>query len=101
MVAGERLETLCEALREMRLKRSRDGTFRVSRSLEARIGDPFIRAVGRVEAELMLHDANHIGSPGAIERTYEQRAAGARATRPAALSKLIATRARGRQLAAT
>lgn len=77
LVAGERLETLCEALREMRLKRSRDGTFRVSCSLEARIGDPFIRAVRRVEAELMLHDANHIGSPGAIEPIYEQRAAGA------------------------
>lgn len=38
---------------------------------------PFTRAIRRVEAELMLLDANQIGSPGAIERTYEQRAADA------------------------
>jgi hypothetical protein len=29
------------------------------------------------EAELMLHDANHIGAPESSERTYEQRAADA------------------------
>jgi hypothetical protein len=61
----------------MKLEQHPDGTFTSSLTLEARIGAPFVRAVRRIEAELMLHDANRIGSPDAIERTYEQRAADA------------------------
>jgi hypothetical protein len=45
--------------------------------LEPRLGEPLMRAVMRVEAELMCEDAGRVGSPNAEHRTYEQRAADA------------------------
>lgn len=45
--------------------------------LEPDIGDPFVRALMRVEARLMLEDADRVGRLGAEHRTYGQRAADA------------------------
>jgi len=76
-VAGEPLDTLIEALHQVRLTPARHGMTSFSMHLESRLADPFVRALRRVEAELMLDDADRIGRESWEDRTYEQRAADA------------------------
>jgi hypothetical protein len=57
-VAGESAELLREALLQMEATPDRHGMTNVSFRLEPRLGDPFLRALMRVQAELMLRDAD-------------------------------------------
>jgi hypothetical protein len=73
-VAGEPALTLLEAFQQFKWKKARNGMQTASFSLEPRLGNPLIRALMRVEAELLLQDADNHGRPDAEERKYEQRA---------------------------
>jgi hypothetical protein len=76
-VAGEPLDTLIEALQHVEVRRIRDGMTSMSMRLEPRLGDPFLRALMRVQAELVRDDADRLGVDHWEERTQEQRAADA------------------------
>ena len=76
-VAGEPLDTLIEALQQVDLKPARNGMTSFSMRLEPRLATPFFRALMRVEAELLLVDADRLGQEDHEHRTYEQRAADA------------------------
>lgn len=45
--------------------------------LEPRLATPFARALMRVQAELLLDDADRFGQPDQADRTHEQRTADA------------------------
>jgi sugar diacid utilization regulator len=49
----------------------------VSAFLEPRLAQPFGRALMRVQAELLLEDADRLGQENWQDRTHEQRAADA------------------------
>lgn len=76
-VAGEPLVTLIEALQQFEVKSTRNGMTSFSMQLEPRLATPFFRALMRVEAELLLGDANRLGQENWEDRTHEQRAADA------------------------
>jgi hypothetical protein len=76
-VAGEPAETLLQALRQIKWKNGPDGMATGSARLEPRLGHPLFRALMRVQAELMLDDADRLGSETSEDRTHEQRAADA------------------------
>jgi hypothetical protein len=59
------------------LKRQPDGRFKGSLQLDRELGDPLLRALIRVEAELLAEDADQIGRSDAAPRTAEQRRADA------------------------
>lgn len=77
LVEGEPLDLLAEALLQFDLREQPDGTWSVTSLLEPDIGNPFVRALMRVEARLLLEDAELVGTPGAECRTPEQRTADA------------------------
>jgi len=77
LVAGEHAETLLEALHEIRWSTLPNGAMSGTVHLEPRLGDPFARALMRVQAELLLHDADTYPQEEADVRTHEQRAADA------------------------
>lgn len=77
LVEGEPLGLLAEALLHVDLQEDPDGMWSLTSRLEPDIGDPFVRALMRVEARLMLEDADQLGGPVAEHRTHEQRAADA------------------------
>jgi hypothetical protein len=77
LVAGERAATLLEALLQIKMKRRRNGMMGFDAIFEPGLGLPLARALMRVEAELLLQDADSYGRPGTEVRTYEQRAAAA------------------------
>lgn len=76
-VAGERVDTLFQALRQIKWKNTRDGMPSGSARLEPRLAQPFFRALMRVQAELLLQDADRLGRENWEDRTHEQRAADA------------------------
>ncbi len=78
-VAGEPLRDLIPALLEIGENSWTDdeGRWRTEVALESEIGTPFGRALMRVEAELLLEDADRLGEPGGEERTPDQRRADA------------------------
>lgn len=78
-VAGERLRDLIPALLEIGENSWIDdeGMWRSEVALEPEIGTPFGRALMRVEAELLLADADRLGEPEVEERTPDQRRADA------------------------
>jgi hypothetical protein len=76
-VAGEDLDVLCEALTHVHFHEDDDGIVECDFELEPRIGHPFRRALMRVEAELLLHDAERIGVAAEDDRTDDQRRADA------------------------
>jgi len=76
-VAGERVDTLVQALQQIKLKKAPNGMTKVSGRLESPLADPFFRALMRVQAELLLQDADRLGSENWEDRTHEQRAADA------------------------
>ena len=73
-VAGEPALTLLEAFQQFKWKKPRNGMQTATFSLEPRLGNPLIRALMRVEAELLLEDADRYGHADAEDRTHEQRA---------------------------
>jgi hypothetical protein len=77
LVAGEPTRLLIEALEQIDWKPRQDGMTRVTAVLEPRLGDPFIRALQRIELDLLRSDAAAVGLPDAQSRTPEQRAADA------------------------
>ena len=54
-----------------------DGWYHSSVTLEPAVAQPLMRAMTRVEAELMLEDAEQIGEAGYCERAPAQRSADA------------------------
>ncbi len=76
-VAGERVDTLFQALRQIKWKNAPDGMTSVSVRLEPGLGHPLFRALMRVQAELLLQDADRLGLENWGDRTHEQRAADA------------------------
>lgn len=73
-VAGEPADTLLMALARIDWKDEPDGMTSGSFVLEPALGRPLIRALMRIEAELLEQDANTFGQPDVEERTHEQRA---------------------------
>ena len=76
-VAGERVDSLIEALQQVKLKKAADGMTSMSLRLEPRLGRPFFRALMRVQAELLLEDADRLGNEDWEDPTHEQLAADA------------------------
>lgn len=68
---------LVEAFSRIEIEPSRKGMRRVSGTLEPRLTLPFVRALMRVEAELLLDDANKFIDPAGDLRTSRQRSADA------------------------
>ena len=58
MLHGEPLSLLLEAIAQMKFVHESDGSLRVDVRLERRLGDPFVRALERVEAQLLLDEAD-------------------------------------------
>ncbi|HET6964104.1 MAG TPA: DUF222 domain-containing protein [Acidimicrobiales bacterium] len=75
-IYGETLEDLLPGLIAVAeaMQIGADGMFHASVKLAPREGRPLHKALMRVEAALMLEDADRIGSVGYEDRTYEQRA---------------------------
>jgi hypothetical protein len=73
-VAGESIEHLRAALGMLKVRTSNDGMVHLSGSLEPQFGNPLLRAVQRIERELLAQDEAY-GDPGV--RTSEQRRADA------------------------
>ena len=75
MIAGESLDPLVRAVVLFRFRRNPSGTYRVDGTLPSALADPFLRALDRVEEDLLQIDLE--GGHGAIGRTPEQRRADA------------------------
>ncbi len=71
-VEGEPVEVLRQALMRFRFDGERDGLMHFSVKLPPELGDPFMRALMRIEAEFLLADADGLGR-GAEVRTHRQR----------------------------
>jgi hypothetical protein len=78
-VYGERVGDLLPGLRAFHeaSEVAEDGSIHSSVTLEPEIAIPFFRAIMRAEAELLLQDAEALGTTSEDRRTYEQRAADA------------------------
>ena len=78
-VYGERIEDLLPALFTIQdaMTIDADGMYHASFALNAKDGAPLQRALMRVEAELLIEDADSIGSRHFEDRTHGQRAADA------------------------
>jgi hypothetical protein len=78
-VYGERVRDLLPGLLAFRDAAVYDdrGGFQSAVTLEPEVAQPLFRAMMRVEAELLLEDADNLGSDAHEDRTHEQRAADA------------------------
>ena len=79
VVYGERIADLMPALIILKdsMTLEDDGMYSSSIELAPAVARPLMRAVMRVEAELLCEDADQLDSPGYKPRNYEQRAADA------------------------
>lgn len=77
MVAGEQLDVLRRALQQMKVKKTRGGTVRVSATLDPELGLALQRAIMRIERELIGLDIDRMSGSGIQTRTPEERQAGA------------------------
>lgn len=79
VVYGERVDDLLPGMFALRdsMAIDRDGGYHFSATLEPNTGNPLRRALMRAEAELLLKDADAVGTSQDEDRTYEQRAADA------------------------
>jgi hypothetical protein len=78
LVAGEPVDTLLRALLLFRRRKSKDGMMHFNVTLEPELAAPFNRALMRVDAELLLADADQLTAENARAlRTYDQRRADA------------------------
>ncbi|MEY2420643.1 MAG: hypothetical protein QOI95_710 [Acidimicrobiaceae bacterium] len=77
IVYGERIDDLLPGLFAVQdsMTIGHDGMCHYSATLEREVGQPLQRAMMRVEAELLLQDADTVGTEHEVVRTYEQRAA--------------------------
>lgn len=76
-VAGERLDDLARALAFLHPEHRSDGTFSVQATLGPDVAPPLLRALMRIEAELLLHDADVVTAGQGELRTPGQRRADA------------------------
>jgi hypothetical protein len=78
-VAGENVDVLLPLLVRFAhsLRPGADGAFSGHATYGKEEGPPLVRALMRVEAELLLHDARHLRGPGDGWRTPEARRADA------------------------
>jgi hypothetical protein len=77
MVAGEPLDVLVKALASFKFRKTPRGMINVTAQLDRDLGPPFLRALMRVEAELLVHDADLVGGSEVENRTPDQRRADA------------------------
>jgi hypothetical protein len=77
LLAGEPRDLLTKALSAMPWKRGSDGMLHCSVTLVPELGGPLLRALMRVEAELLAHDADRLEITGEACRSPEQRRADA------------------------
>ncbi|MBF6373541.1 hypothetical protein [Nocardia farcinica] len=73
LVAGERRIDLLRALSYVQTESGPDGEYIVHGDLPPEVAPPFIRAVMRVEAELLLRDAELVTVGNEEPRTPEER----------------------------
>ncbi|MEV0028592.1 hypothetical protein [Nocardia sp. NPDC050793] len=73
LVAGERRTDLLHALSYVHTEAGPDGEYIVNGDLPPEVAPPFIRAIMRVEAELLLHDAELVTVDNEEPRTPEER----------------------------
>ncbi|WP_338049694.1 DUF222 domain-containing protein [Ruania rhizosphaerae] len=100
LIAGKPRALLIESLRNLELGEERDGM----RALSGNVDYCVVRALARIEAQLLLEDADSPDADRLIERTTEQRRADAFVALVAALADGVpagaASRARGRPVSA-
>jgi hypothetical protein len=77
LVAGEPIGARLRAFGELSLRRNPNGGYRVSARFDREFGAPLLRALMRVEAELLTEDADLIGKADTQLRTPEERRADA------------------------
>ncbi|MBH0778214.1 hypothetical protein [Nocardia bovistercoris] len=73
LVAGERRIDLLRALSYVSTESGPDGEYIVNGDLPPEVAPPFIRAIMRVEAELLLHDAELVTVDNEEPRTPDER----------------------------
>ncbi|WP_039802482.1 hypothetical protein [Nocardia araoensis] len=73
LIAGERRADLLRALSYVSTESQPDGSYVVNGDLPPDVAPPFIRAIMRVEAELLLHDAELVTVEEGEPRTPEER----------------------------
>lgn len=74
LIAGEPVEALVSALQQFTFKRKPNGMVHFNVRLEPALARPFRRALMRIEAELLVDDADQLrGTTPMEERTPEQR----------------------------
>ncbi|MFR9750679.1 hypothetical protein ACL02S_06540 [Nocardia sp. 004] len=73
LIAGERRVDLLRALSYVSTESQPDGSYVVNGDLPPDVAPPFIRAIMRVEAELLLHDAELVTVEDGEPRTPEER----------------------------
>jgi hypothetical protein len=88
-IEGEPVGLLVEALREFEWEPARDGMVHARADLEPRLWHPLLRALLRIESELIAEDAEMIGTPGWHLRSYEQRSADALVTLADRMTALV------------
>lgn len=76
-VAGERVDQLQEILREVQFTQVHGGGVRINAHLTHADGACLMRAIMRVEAELLLHDADQVTAEVSEPRTAAKRRADA------------------------
>jgi hypothetical protein len=78
-IYGERVIDLLPALVALKdgMTLDRSGRYRISARLDSAVAAPLRRALARAEAELLLEDADRIGTSEEADRTPQQRAADA------------------------
>lgn len=72
-VAGEPRDDLLHALSYVSTESRGDGSYIVNGDLPPEVAPPFIRAIMRVEAELLLHDAQFVTVDEGEPRTPDER----------------------------
>jgi hypothetical protein len=77
LIAGELRDDLLRALSYVETESGPDGSYIVNGDLPPEVAPPFIRAIMRIEAELLLHDALQVTVDRGEPRTPEERRADA------------------------
>ncbi|MEV5648416.1 hypothetical protein AB0L57_09215 [Nocardia sp. NPDC052254] len=73
LIAGEPRADLLRALSYVETEDGEDGSYIVNGDLPPEVAPPFIRAIMRIEAELLLHDAEQVTVERGEPRSPEER----------------------------
>ncbi|BCK58927.1 MULTISPECIES: hypothetical protein [Nocardia] len=73
LIAGELRADLLRALSYVQTEDGPDGSYIVNGDLPPEVAPPFIRAIMRIEAELLLHDAEQVTVERGEPRSPEER----------------------------